>query len=63
MASPRRAGDRLLEVCFSLLLSAMALYGVVWIIEAIWLPLCLLALAGLAGGGLVVWLWRRFHNW
>lgn len=63
MASPRRASDRLLEICGSLLLSAMALYGAVCIIEAIWLPLCLLALAGLTGGGLAVWLWRRFHNW
>lgn len=64
MVSPGRGvANRLLEACFSLLLAALALYGAVIIIEAIWVQLCIiLAVAGLLGF-VGWWLWQRFSSW
>jgi len=43
-----RIGARLLDLCIAILLGAMALYGAVLIIQAIWKPLCImLAVVGL----------------
>ena len=45
---PEQVGSRLLDGCVAVLLGAMALYGAVQIVQAIWLPLCLLfAVVGL----------------
>ncbi|MGW5309739.1 hypothetical protein ACWEQ0_07665 [Nocardia thailandica] len=60
---PGRIGSRLLDVCVGLLLAAMALYGAVSILKAIWVHLCIIAFV--AGVGAFVW-WRistRFRGW
>ena len=55
---PERVGSRLLDGCVAVLLGSMALYGAVQIIQAIWLPLCLLfAVVGCVW--LAVMFWQR----
>lgn len=63
MADPSGFGNRLLEACLALLMSAMALYGAVVILEAIWVQLCVIATvaAVLGAGGWIVW--QRFRRW
>jgi hypothetical protein len=60
---PSRVGSRLLDLCLAVLLGAMALYGAVAILEAIWVYLCILA-AVLAIVGLLWWLFHtRYRGW
>ena len=40
-SEPERTGSRLFDACVAVLLAAMALYGAVAIIGAIWRPLCI----------------------
>lgn len=50
------------RLCFTVLLGAMALYGAVKILSAVWVPLCIgsAALAGLVGVWFVI---RRGRDW
>lgn len=61
-SDPRRLLDRAVGACAAILVGAMALWGAVEILEAIWLPLCLLAFAVAVGAG--VWLgFRQWRSW
>jgi hypothetical protein len=63
MSEPERAGSRLVDACVGLLLAAMALWGAVAIIQAIWIYLCILA--AVVGIGALIW-WRiasRHRGW
>ncbi|MCF8785258.1 hypothetical protein [Rhodococcus ruber] len=59
----RGLGGRLLNVCIAILVSAMALYGAIYILRMIWVPLCI-TLATLAIiGGLSTLMYRHFRGW
>lgn len=60
---PRRILGTLLDGCVALLLAAMALWGALEIIRAIWVCLCiLLAVVGICG--LIGWIvLRKFRRW
>lgn len=60
--NPTRFVDKAVGVCLSVLLGAMALYGAVRIIAAVWLPLCIgiTALAAIAGSWFLI---RRGRDW
>jgi len=63
MGEPERTGSRLVDACVGLLLAAMALWGAVAIIQAIWVYLCILA--AVVGIGALIW-WRissRYRGW
>lgn len=58
-----RIGGRVVDACVGLLLAAMALYGAVSILRAIWLSLCIIAFAVCIGA--FAW-WRiasKFRGW
>lgn len=60
---PERTGSRLIDICVGLLLCSMALYGVVAIMRAIWVCLCIIA--AVVGIGSLIW-WRisrRYQGW
>lgn len=60
---PERTSSRLVDVCVALLLAAMALYGAVAILQAIWIYLCIVAF--FVGVGMLAW-WRisaRYRGW
>ncbi|AKU18193.1 hypothetical protein [Luteipulveratus mongoliensis] len=61
-SNPTRLLDRAVGACTAVLIGAMALYGAVQIICAVWVPLCIgaLILGGLGGGWLVA---RRTRGW
>lgn len=60
---PSGYGARLLDCCVAVLLGAMALYGAVQVVKAIWLPLCIGAFV-IASVAALVWYFgvhaRRF---
>ncbi len=60
---PERTGNRFLDVCVALLLGAMALYGAVQIIQAIWVWLCILV--AIVGTAALTWklLYTRYRGW
>lgn len=60
---PRRILGTLLDGCVALLLAAMALWGALEIIQAIWVYLCiLLAVVGIVG--VIGWIiLRQFRRW
>lgn len=47
--TPASLLERLVGLCLGVFLAAMALYGAVWLVREIWLPLCI----GLAVVGVV----------
>lgn len=60
---PGRIGGRFLDACVGLLLAAMALYGAISILRAIWLYLCIVVLV--VGIGALLW-WRissKYRGW
>ncbi|HSX65938.1 hypothetical protein [Nocardioides sp.] len=60
---PERTGNVVKDFCVGLLVAAMALWGAIEIVKAIWVPLCIVV--ALAGIGALVW-WRisaRFRGW
>jgi CHASE2 domain-containing sensor protein len=59
---PTRLLDRLVGACFAVLVGAMALYGAVQIVSAVWLPLTV-TIAVVVGIAIGVWLWRRHVGW
>lgn len=54
---PQRWLDRLVGACVSVLVGALALYGAVWLLRAIWPELAIVALCGAAIVGAIGW-WR-----
>ncbi|RNI17024.1 hypothetical protein [Flexivirga caeni] len=61
-SNPGRLLDRAIGVCAAVLVGAMALWGAVEILKAIWVPLCLLAFVMVVVG--VAWLaFRRWRGW
>lgn len=61
-SDPSRLLDKVVGACAAILVGAMALWGAVEILKAIWLPLCLLAFVLASGAGL--WLgFRRWRGW
>jgi hypothetical protein len=62
-SEPERMGSRLFDVCIGVLLAAMALWGAVTILQAIWVWLCVGALV--VGLGALVWRWiaSRYRGW
>lgn len=44
---PARWLDRLVGACFTFFLGALALYGAVWLLEAVWVPLLVVVGLGL----------------
>ncbi|RNI20723.1 hypothetical protein EFY87_14185 [Flexivirga caeni] len=61
-SDPRRLLDRLVGACAAILVGAIALWGAVEILKAIWPWLCLLAFVIVGGFG--AWLGiRRWRGW
>lgn len=60
---PERWLDRLVAACFSLLFGALALYGAVWLIEAMWWVLLIILGVGLLLGGVIAVLRARLRGW
>lgn len=59
---PGGLGSQLLNVCITILIAAMALYGAVYILREIWVPLCItLATVAIVGGGGVL-VYRHFRG-
>lgn len=63
MGEPERTGSRLVDACAGLLLAAMALWGAVAILQAIWIYLCILA--AVVGIGALIWrlINTRYRGW
>ncbi len=60
---PERWLDRLVGACFGVLLGALALYGAVWLVAAVWFELVIVVFVVTCVVGLVV-LWRvRQGRW
>ena len=57
LSEPERTGSRWLDVCVSVLLGAMALYGAVLIVQAIWVWLCI-GMAVIASIAAIWWILR-----
>ena len=55
--SPKRLGERLLDVCIAVALGAAALYGAVWLLQQVW-P-WLVGIGLVLGAGWAVWSWRQ----
>lgn len=60
---PERSGGRITDLCVGLLLAAMALYGAVAILKAIWIYLCILVAVVAIGVLLVRVLNTRYRGW
>lgn len=62
-SSPRSLLDRWVNLCVSLFIASAAIYGAVWLIEAVWVPL--LVIVGTVAALVVTatMLWRRHHGW
>ncbi len=60
---PQRWLDRLVGTCVNVLIGALALYGAVWLLRAIWPELVMVTLLGACVVGLISW-WRvRRSGW
>jgi len=59
---PTKFIDKVISACFTIFLGAMALYGAVKILSAVWVPLCIgsATLTGLVGVWFVI---RRRSGW
>jgi hypothetical protein len=58
---PQRLLDRLVGVCVTVLIGALALYGAVWLLRAIWPDLVIVAIIGAIIWGLIVWQ-KNYHS-
>lgn len=59
---PGGLSGQLLSVCVTILVAAMALYGAVYILREIWVPLCItMAAISIVSGGIL--LYRRWRGW
>ena len=63
IGDPGRIGSRLFDACLMVLLAAMALYGAVVILNAIWIYLCVLG--AVIGVGFLIWriVYTRYRGW
>lgn len=60
---PGGLGNRFVNLCISLLVGAMALYGAVYILREIWVPLTIaIAIAAIVGGSAAL-IYRHFRRW
>ena len=62
-SEPERSGSRLVDLCVGLLLAAMALYGAVAILKAIWIYLCILVAVIVLGVLLFRLVNARYRGW
>ena len=60
---PRSWLDRWVSLCVSLFIASAAIYGAVWLIEAVWLPLLVIIGTVTALAAIVTLLWRRHRGW
>lgn len=60
---PQRWLDRLVGACVSVLIGALALYGAVWLLRAIWPELTIVALSATAIVGVFSWWRSRISGW
>lgn len=60
---PQRWLDRLVAACINVLIGALALYGAVWLLRAIWPELVMVTVLGGCTAGLIGWLRRRQNGW
>ncbi|MFT4042900.1 MAG: hypothetical protein QM673_07050 [Gordonia sp. (in: high G+C Gram-positive bacteria)] len=59
---PGGVGGRILNACIAVFLGAMALYGAIYILREIWVPLCItLATVAIIGGG-IAFVYRHFRR-
>jgi Na+/glutamate symporter len=60
-SDPRSWLDRWVGLCVSLFIASAAIYGAVWLIEAVWVPLLVIVctVAVLVGTATVLWRWHR----
>jgi hypothetical protein len=58
---PERLLDRLVGACVTVLIGALALYGAVWLLRAIWPDLVIVAIITASIWGLIVWL-KNYHS-
>ena len=61
--SPQRLASRVFDLCVGTLLAAMALYGAVKLIQAIWLPLCIGAGVVIVTATLIALIRSRYQRW
>ena len=60
---PGGVGGRILNACAAIFIGTMALYGAIYILREIWVPLCItLATIAIVGSGAAL-LYRRFRGW
>lgn len=60
---PGGLGGRLLNACIATFVSAVALYGAIYILQAIWVPLCItIATVAIVGGSCAL-IYRHFRRW
>lgn len=60
---PGGIGSRFINLCISLLLAAMALYGAVAIIKSIWVPLCIVVAVVAIPSGVAWYFFARNRRW
>jgi CBS domain containing-hemolysin-like protein len=60
---PGGLGNRFANLCISLLVGAMALYGAVFILCAIWVPLIIAIAISVIVGGSAALIYRHFRRW
>jgi Na+/glutamate symporter len=60
---PRSWLDRWLNLCVSLFIASAAIYGAVWLIEAVWVPLLVIVGTAVVLVASVTVLWRRHRGW
>lgn len=60
---PGGLGGRLLNACIAVFVGAVALYGAICILQAIWVPLCItIATVAIVGGSCSL-IYRHFRRW
>lgn len=60
---PSGLGGKFLNICISVLIGMMALYGAIYILRDIWVPLCItLATIAIVSGGIAL-VRRHFRGW
>lgn len=59
---PGGVGGRVLNACIAVFVGAMALYGAIYILRAIWVPLCItLATVAIISSGIAL-VYRHFRR-
>lgn len=63
MEEPERIGRRLIGACIGVFIGAMALYGAVKLIQAVWVWLAVLVFVSAVLVGIVRLVLARFRRW